>query len=447
MRCSAGTLALALALGACGPATPGADRPAVPARLAHRVVVVSIDGLMPATYTDPDALGLAVPTLRKMVARGAFARAVEPTFPTVTYPAHTTMVTGVAPAVHGITTNRPPDPLEKNQGGWRWYAEDIAVPTLWDAVEAAGGRAAVITWPVTVGAKVHLRVPEFWRAGTADDQKLLRALSTPGFLDDVAREYPELWTTLAPPDVKDEAQLRIARYVVDHAAADLVLAHAWMLDDAQHAHGPGSVEAKAAIERADALLGELLAAIERSPDAARTILVVVSDHGFHAVTKQLRPNVRFAERGLVTLGADGKPTAAKLTFLASGGTAFVYVTDPSAQADVEAAIASLGEGVAKVYRRDEIAAAGGDPAAAFVLAAAPGYQFSDLRGTELVVAATNGGDHGYVPTDPAMAASFVAVGADVPRADLGTIRMIDVAPTIARWLGVALPRAEGRAVP
>jgi predicted AlkP superfamily pyrophosphatase or phosphodiesterase len=80
-------------------------------------VLVSIDGLIPETYLDPDRLGLRVPPLRALHARGAFARGVESVFPSVTYPAHTTMVTGVTPRVHGITSNRPPDPLAKNHDG------------------------------------------------------------------------------------------------------------------------------------------------------------------------------------------------------------------------------------------------------------------------------------------------------------------------------------------
>src|SRR5688500_7298188 len=212
-------------------------RPSAPP--AHgRVVMISIDGLMPETYLDPDRLGLRVPTLRALHARGAFARGVESVFPTVTYPAHTTLVTGVPPSTHGITSNRPVDPLAKNNLGWFWYSEDIAVPTLWSAVQAAGARAAVITWPVTAGADVAFRVPEYWRAGTADDQKLLRSLSTPGLLEAVAKEYPALWSKLTPPDVHDDAQFAIARYLLAHEDPALTLIHVWLTDDAQHAHGP-----------------------------------------------------------------------------------------------------------------------------------------------------------------------------------------------------------------
>jgi pimeloyl-ACP methyl ester carboxylesterase len=183
---------------------------------------------------------------------------------------------------------------------------DIAVPTLWSAV----GRAAVITWPVTVGAEVAWRVPEYWRAGTVDDQKLVRSLSTPHLLDNVAKGYPALWSKLTPPDVKDEAQFAIAKHLLATEDPDLVLMHVWSTDDAQHAHGPRSAQAKQAIEDVDKLLGDLLAQLEQSPDWERTLLVVVSDHGFAAIEEEIQLDVLLA------------PNAFSI---ANGGSAYVYV--------------------------------------------------------------------------------------------------------------------------
>jgi predicted AlkP superfamily pyrophosphatase or phosphodiesterase len=368
-------------------------------------------------------------------------------FPSVTYPAHTTIVTGAPPRVHGIVTNRPLDPLQKNMDGWRWYTEDIATPTLWSALEAQGGAAALVTWPVTVGARASFVVPEFWRSGHPDDQKLLRSLSTPGLLDKVARFYPELWKFLVPPDIKDEAQFAIARYLVAQENPDLVLVHVWQTDDAQHNHGPGSPEAKQAFEHADHLLGELLAALERSPEWSRTTLVVLSDHGFAPVEREIRLNALFRERGLVQAGADGKATSARVTSIENGGIAYVYLLDPTAKADVMAAVDTIKPAIAKIYSREEIAAAGGDPTAALAVGAAPGYNFTDTATGPAVVDRPGRGHHGYPPTDPAMAASFLAVGPKVAHRDLGAIRMVDIAPTIARWLGITLSGATGKPIP
>ncbi|MBA3501266.1 MAG: alkaline phosphatase family protein, partial [Deltaproteobacteria bacterium] len=278
--------------------------------------------------------------------------------------------------------------------------------------------------------------PEYWRAGTADDQKLLRTLSTPHLLDRVAKGYPALWSKLTPPEVKDEAQFAIARYVLEAEDPTLVLMHVWATDDAQHAHGPRSAQAKQAIEDVDKLLGDLLAQLEQSPDWDRTLLVVVSDHGFAAVEQEIQLDVLFAQHGLID--ANG----ARAFSIANGGSAYVYATDSAAREAALAVATELGPR-ARVIEPDEVATLGGDADAAFAVIAAPGFSFGTKR-TGAAFAVTPGrGTHGYHPADPNMAASFLALGGRVQPRDLGTIRMIDIAPTVARWLGVALPSATG----
>jgi predicted AlkP superfamily pyrophosphatase or phosphodiesterase len=427
-------LALLIAIAACHPA------PAPNTRVREHVVVVSIDGMMPDAYLDPDAHGLALPTLRSLVAGGAAGR-MRPVMPSVTYPAHTTMVTGVPPRVHGIVSNKPLDPLAKNLDGWRWYAEDVATPTIYQAVEQAHGTAALVTWPVSVGAHASIVVPEYWRAGGPDDQKLLRALSTPGVLDDVARADPTLWTYLVPPDIKDHAQFAIARRVWATRRPDLMLVHAFALDDAQHDHGPWSAEAKATLEAVDRELGALLADLERSPEWSHTRLLVVSDHGFAPVDHELRLGALFVAHGLVHVDAEGASTDAAVATIASGGTALVYVLDAGKRAEVDAALAELGDHVVRRIDHDELVALGGDPHATFAIVAAPGNQFSDKRVGAVIATTSPKGTHGWPPDEPAMAASIIAFGPEVPHVALGSVDMTAIAPTLARWLGVALPTA------
>src|SRR5579871_2773433 len=102
------------------------------------VLMISVDGMKPEYVTKADEHGLKVPNMRKIMQQGAYAEGVMGVVPTVTYPSHTTLVTGVWPEKHGILNNPTFDPERRNLGGWYWYAEDIKVPTLWDAAKAAG---------------------------------------------------------------------------------------------------------------------------------------------------------------------------------------------------------------------------------------------------------------------------------------------------------------------
>src|SRR5262249_26804717 len=151
------------------------------------LVMISIDGLRPDYVTAADTHGLKIPSLRRFLKEGAFADGVTGVIPTVTYPSHTTLITAVSPAKHAILGNTVFDPPGKNQRGWYGYAEDIKVPTLWDAARQAGMTTASIQWPASVGARVNWNIPEIWRANTDEDAKLVRALATDGLLPELEK--------------------------------------------------------------------------------------------------------------------------------------------------------------------------------------------------------------------------------------------------------------------
>src|SRR5258707_169136 len=111
------------------------------------LVMISVDGMRPDYVTGADAHGAKIPQLRRFMKEGSYADGVVGVVPTVTYPSHTTLVTGVWPAKHGILGNTTFDPLQKNSQGWYWYTEDIRVPTLWDAAAGAGRTTASVQRP------------------------------------------------------------------------------------------------------------------------------------------------------------------------------------------------------------------------------------------------------------------------------------------------------------
>src|SRR5271156_7114540 len=143
-------------------------------------IIISIDGLMPASYTEADAHGLKIPAMRELMAAGAWSPGVRDVLPAVTYPAHTTMATGVSPARHGIVSNTVFDPLGQRDGEWYWYEPELRAPTLWQLARARGLRTSLIAWPVTMGAAGDAGMPEFWRGRGIDGAQLMRAISTPG---------------------------------------------------------------------------------------------------------------------------------------------------------------------------------------------------------------------------------------------------------------------------
>lgn len=433
------------------PANAGTQTRGPTQDLVQRVLLITIDGMMPDTYERPDELGLAVPNLRWLKAQGASSDGVRSVFPTLTYPSHTSMVTGVNPARHGIVANRSFDPLETDQDGWRWYAEDIASQPIWKIAEEHGLITAIVYWPVTVGANVHFRVPEFWRASNEQDLKLQRAVATPGLLEAVAQKHSDFFSRFKPPAIQDDALTDITEHLLTTSKPQLLLMHLVEVDTNQHKYGIGSPEAKAAIEKDDAQLGRVLDTLRRRDLLKSTAIIVASDHGFRSAPHAVRPCALLTTAGLVTL-KDDKIIDYRATVHAHAGEAFVYLKDPSDRATASrvrdlfsAQLSKPMSGIRHLYERAELEELGGDPKALFALGAAPGYQFvGGCRGSYEVELRGYVATHGYDPRDADMRASLLMVGPNVLHGRIENARLIDIAPTIAQWLHLPLPDVEGR---
>jgi hypothetical protein len=415
------------------------------------LLMISIDGLRPDYVTAADAHGAKIPNLRRFLTEGAFAQGVVGVIPTVTYPSHTTLITGVSPATHGIFANTVFDPLRENRPGWYWYSEDIRVATLWDAAARAGLSTASVQWPVSVGARVTWNIPEFWRAGTADDAKLLRAVSTPGLLAELEPElgpYPRALTVES-----DEQRARYAARILEKKRPNLLTLHLIALDHVQHVTGPSTAETVAVLERLDTLVGMLRATAE-TVAPGRAHVAVVSDHGFGKTAMELNLSAELRRAGLLTVGPQGKVTGWKAMPWTAGGAIAVVLKDPADAATLATVRALLdrlaadpAHGIDRVLDAAALRDRGGFPPAAFVVGLKPDWHAGSSLTGPLVGKATMAGMHGHLPDLPDLHAAFFVVGPGVPAGrDLGLIDMRDIATTLARRLKLSLPAAEGKAL-
>jgi predicted AlkP superfamily pyrophosphatase or phosphodiesterase len=361
----------------------------------------------------------------------------------VTYPSHTTIVTGVSPARHGILANRPFDPVAPNPGPF-WYAEDIKAKTLWDAAAEAGLTTASVDWPVTAGARIRWNIAQIARAGTADEGKLAHAVSTAGLLAEAER-------VVGPWPAGDSGWVEVDRqkaafdlYLLRTRKPHLQLCYFSGLDEEQHATGPGSPEAMAALEEIDRLVGRIRSAAERRGGGAAYI-AVVSDHGFARSDRYLDLGEPLRRAGLFRLDAQGRVASWRAFGWNAAGSTAVMLHDPAdeeARRKVAAVLdrlaADSANGIGRILTGAQARAEGGFPDAAFVVGARPGF-------SAVPASAPLHGEHGYLPEDPEMDASFLLAGPGLPAGrDLGRIDMRDVAPTLAGLLHVSLPEAEGR---
>jgi predicted AlkP superfamily pyrophosphatase or phosphodiesterase len=429
---------------ACSLKVAANDAPSTP-----MVMLISVDGLKPEAILDAQSHGLRVPNLRAFMADGAYANGVRGVLPTVTYPSHTTLLTGASPAKHGIYDNTTFDPLMRNEGGWYWYAEDIKVPTLWDAAAAAHLTTANIYWPVSVGANITFNLPQIWRLGTDDDLKLQRALSTAGLEQELSADLGRYPGGMEETVLEDEVRARFAIRLLEKKHPSFFTVYLTGLDTEQHLSGPFSPKSNETLERLDAVVGSLRAAAEKAAPGRATICVV-SDHGFASIEHDVNLYAAFREAGFFTVDKDNKVTDWKATLWPAGGSAAVVLADrkdEQVRARVKALLDKLASdpanGIDRIFSREEIQRGRGFPNAEYLVSFRIGYEMAYSLSPPLVTKPGNLGMHGYVPERLEMRSSFFIVGPKVARGkSVGEIDMRQIAPTLANILHVRLDGAE-----
>jgi predicted AlkP superfamily pyrophosphatase or phosphodiesterase len=389
LRAGVGFLAWAAALPAL--AAPGA---------APAVVLISFDGTPAEAVRQPD-----LPAFAEVARRGAAATRLVPVFPTNTFPNHVTLVTGVAPAVHGIVGNVFLDP---ERGEFRYSGDPswIEAEPIWSIAARHSVVSAAFHWVGSEGPWRNGRGPRYWKPFDPD--------------------VPE----------RDKVDQILAWLDLPDAGERPRLVTSWFrgVDRAGHDHGPDSRAVRRGLRQQDRALGRLLRGLDERAALTHTTLLLVSDHGMLAVERHVDLPAALDRRGV-----DAR-------VLGAGGFAIVSVRGGARDADRAVAVArDLG---LEAWTREE---------------APPGLRLDHPRFGPVVALAPPGtaiqsshllrrgmrGSHGYRPEAPGMSGMFLAVGRGArPGASLGEVRAVDVAPTVLALLGIPVPdRMEGAPLP
>jgi len=379
---------------------------------------------------------------------GAYAEGVRGSFPTVTYPSHTTIVSGVLPSKHGIYYNTPVEPLGIS-GKWFWYYKDIKVPTLWTAAKEAGLTTAGVSWPVTVGAPINYNLPEYvilpqGKGEKKDEIKAMAMESNPKELfqevqDHAIGKFGEFGASI-DYYTSDQNKARMAAYILKRYKPSFLALHIALTDHFEHEQGRDGDKVRSAVAGADVAIKTIMDAALAAGISKSTTFIITGDHGFVNIHTQFKPNVMLANLGLYN---DANKESWKAYFQQSGGSSFLHLKDPKDKATLEKVkqgLAQLPEGIQRMFHvldKDGLAKAQGDPNAALALAANQGFSFG-ASATGEMLAAVSGGTHGYLPTDfKEIETGFVAFGKGIKQgAVLRLMGQEDIAPLIAKLLGL-----------
>lgn len=443
-------LALALLAMACvAPARAGVDT-------NQHVLVISIDGLRPVFYLPNEGSTNPIcPTLVALQEKGSYAKRALSVYPSLTYPAHAAIATGVTPARHGVTGNSLFEPVTEKDGRGFWYAADLKSPALWDIVSQAGGTVGAVSWPCSAGSSaITWNLPEFWSSPYGHELTLTRRYASDGLVPWLeGATAPLTLQALLDDETRDAFLTASACEILCEKRPTLLLVHLASSDHQQHLRGPSSPRIPGVMTRLDTHVRALVSAVRDAGLADRTTIIVLGDHGFADVQAQIAPNALLARNGFITI-SNGMPRAWTAMVMNSGGSAGVYVNRTAPTGTTEAVHALLaanavtpdGTNLYSIIERDALTKLGGPAPAAFYLEAQPGYMFTiSSKGSALVRSSSLSGNHGYLPTRPEMATGFLISGRGIkPGVALDSISITDVAPTIAALLGIDFPGVEGR---
>lgn len=378
--------------------------PAQPAEGGNQepyLVLVSIDGFR-WDYLDQHP----TPALNALARRGLRADALLPVFPTLTFPNHYTIATGLYPEHHGIVANTFPDAgrsdwyiykqAESAQDG-SWYG---GVP-IWVAAHNAGLNTAAYFFP---GSEADIQ-------GIRPDRWFRYSKATPGSW----RVRQVLKWLAEPPDTRPQM---ITLYFDD-------------VDDHSHWSGVGSRQAKRAIARVDGYIRQLMKGIDRLPYGQQVTVVVVSDHGQGSYTHQ-RPPLVLDEQFDIT----------GLRPIEGGNYLFLHASQPD-----DARILELQQAINRAWDCGH-AWRPADAPAEWHIGNNP--RFPDLilipeagcavASTRSSLDSLSPGDHGWAPEVPDMHGLFIAAGPGIPAGlRIPPVRNVDIYPFLLRQLGLPVP--------
>jgi len=433
---AAALLAGAIALPLHAQAAADASRP--------KVVVISLDAFGAKSLHDPL---LPAFTLKALMKRGAYAVSMTPINPTITWPNHTAMVTGVDASRHHVLVNGlvmgqragAPPHIEM----WVPKSRMVAAPAIYDVAHKAGLVTAEVDW---VAIKDARGIDWSFFENPDPDGPIARDLIDQGV---VSRDELAHFHDASSQAWRDLVYTRAAVDIIRKHHPDLLLLHLLSLDSIEHETGYGNDAGRNTIAFLDDRVQEVIDAVRDAGDHDRTTFLIVSDHGQRSLHHWLHADVLLMQAGLQDAAAEHPSYS-----IPEGGFALVYQKHASVASIRRLKGLFAGQpGIAATLTPAEAARQGWptpaqtNQAPDLLLYAAAGYAFDDDKGDgkDFVTATPERGAHGYPNTDPLMQAIFIAAGHGIrPVGEIPAFPNVDIAPTIARLLHVSMGDIQGK---
>lgn len=393
-----------------------------------------------------------MPNFKYLIQNGSYSSNVESVYPSLTYPAHATIVTGNYPKNHGIINNTLLQPKMKNPD-WFWYRKDIKGTTLYDLAKENKLRTASLLWPVTAKANIDYNMPEIFPNRIWQNQ-IFTSLSGGSKLFQfiVNKKFGKLRKGLAQPFL-DDFVMKSALYLIENKMPNLLLIHLTDVDHFKHNYGCNSNKVLEALKRHDLRLGKIINILKKINIFHKTTIIALGDHSFLNTEYVIRLNKLFLQKGFISLNNNGEIKDWKVFSNSCSGSAYIYLKDNKdsiLKAKVMEELKNFSKEnncINKILTSEEASSFGADEKCFLMLEAKKGYYFiNSIEGNILEKTDKNfyKANHGYCPKIKDYKTIFIASGPKIKKNyEIKEMRLIDEAPTIAKTLDLNLGKVDG----
>lgn len=415
--------------------------------MKEKLHIISFDGL---SKVDMEFLK-DKPGFSRLLKDSSYSFDVESVYPSLTYPAHTSIVTGNLPNKHGIINNTKFQPY-RERPDWFWFIKDIKTKTFQELATEKGYTVASIFWPVNGKSKVKYNMPEIFSNRPWSNQLIVSARAgTPLYQIDNFKKYGSIIDRIKQPNL-DNFTHKTYINTLKNYKTNITMVHYFDLDTIRHENGFYSDEAYEALLRHDKRLSEILDTIEEEGEKEDTTIVVLGDHSSKDAENLIYLNTLFERHGLITR-RKRQIRSYEVFGKSCGGSAYIYSRGNVGFYEMKNLLMSseVGEGIEAIYDREEARKLGADPNCLMMLEGKNNYMFIEGYSEKPLTTVkeqnlVNMNNHGYSPfLKEDYETVFIAKGRKIKKnKNIGYMRLIDEGPTFGKILGFEMENTDGR---
>ncbi len=425
----------------------------------EKFVIISNDAMV---YDDLEYLSHKF-AFKRLMGQGSVVKTLRSVYPTVTYAVHTSMITGCYPDRTGVYNNEN-DELCVKSSDWHWFRPSNKCKTLLDAAKEKGLTTANVFWPVTGSDNsIDYNVAEYWTQTKEETifDAFRRAGSSERVIDEIIRPCSHyLIGKERRHPYADDFVFACGEAMIKKYKPDIIVMHPAGIDGLRHSTGVYSDRVNDMLDHTALWTQRIIEAVEEIGEAENTNFIITSDHGQIDVSRWAMPNVELKRRGFIRTDANDVITDYDAFIKGVGCCALVYLKDESDKKTYKAVYDSLKEmrdsglyGFTEVFTREEIAAKEHLSGPFSFVLETDGYTSFGSEWTGSIIHQRDitdyrGGaaSHGYLP-DKGAQPTLIACGPSFKNGVTVDRRpIVDLAPTIAKAMGVDLADADGKPI-